>query len=606
MRQMKRTFESVAGCTRSKKPRLVPPLVSSRLVTRPWVAATHLYNWFGRDPIVDYFESQNRRGTRNNPAYTQSSGFVQFIMKKGVEFETKLVKYINDNKIEVVTASDTFTDAGCARTIELMKEGVPLIHSAPVKHSDNTGGIIDLLVRSDYIENLVDECPIGDDQKQIPAPLLARPYHYLVVDVKFTTLPLRADGRLLLNSGHFPAYKSQCWIYTKAIGEIQGYTPKLAFVMGRRWKYTSRDIPHHNFTCLSKLGVIDYGGVDKEYISRTRDAVKWVRDLKKHGHTWSVDPPSRPELFPNMCVDAGKWNDEKERLAVKNKEITSVWYCGVKHRENAVSQDITSWMHKECTANSLGIRGLRAPVIDAILDINRHSEDKIRPAIIKCNMFDWKTPGNDVYVDFETLPDICSDFSDLPNQKTTSMIFMIGVGRVDDGVWSYKRFLAQRPDKEEEFRIMDEFITHLTGLHHPRVFYWHAEDRFWKTSEDRQFNAAHNEMNIERKDRISDGWQVKEWCDLSKLFRKEPIVMKGLFKFGLKEVAAAMRRHGMIDTVIESDCSSGMTACVRAWECYATSTNPSENAVMNDIGRYNEFDTKVLMDIRTYLQRNHC
>lgn len=503
----------------------------------------------------------------------------------------------------VVSSGDKFlTDAGCKMTIELMKQGVPLIHSAPLKHSDNTGGIADLLVRSDYIGNLIDECPLTEDEKHIPAPLLGTPYHYLVIDVKFTTLPLRADGRLLLNSDNFPGYKAQTWIYTKAIGEIQGYTPQYGFIMGRRWKYMSKAITYHNFTCLSKLGVIDYLGVDAEYVSRTKEAVAWIRELRSNGASWSVDPPSRPELYPNMCVDAGKWNPEKERLATKHGEITKVWYCGVKHRNTAITNGVDSLRDVGCTADTMGIKGLRSPVIDAILSINQQSRDKLRPVIIQSNIFDWKTEGNDVYVDFETMPDFCCDFNDLPNQKSTSMIFMIGVGRMDGGVWTYRQFLANEPTISEEFRIMDEFITHITQLQHPNVYYWHAEDTLWMSAEDRQFNTA---TTVARKDRISDDWVVHNWCDLSKLFREEPIVIKGCYKFGLKEVASAMRNHGMITTSIKSECDSGLMACVRAWECYKTSEDPAKHPIMKDIGVYNEFDTRVLADIRGYLLRAH-
>ena len=73
----------------------------------------------------------------------------------------------------------------------------------------------------------------------------SRPYHYIVIDIKFSTLPLRANGKHLLNSGSYPAYKAQCLIYTDAIGLIQGYTSRYAFILGRRWKYTQKLIKYN-------------------------------------------------------------------------------------------------------------------------------------------------------------------------------------------------------------------------------------------------------------------------------------------------------------------------------------------------------------------------
>lgn len=613
---MKRVItDAVAFSTRSKKPRLVASIdvrggtpTTVRGDKKSWVAATHIRNWF-RDPIIDYFEYQNRRGTRTTPAYTHSGGFETFIQKKGIEFESELVKYISNNRIPVSTGDPVLSDVGCEKVISLMKQGVPLIHCAPLINSDNTGGIADLLVRSDWIDKLVDECPITDEEKYIPSPLLGGvPYHYLIVDIKFSTLPLRADGKLLLNSDHYPAYKAQTWIYTQAVGDIQGYTPRYAFIMGRRWRYTSKDVTYNNFTCLNKLGVIDYQGVDKPIISQTKEAINWVRLVHEHSHEWSIDPPSRPELYPNMCIDAGKWNSEKSRLALKNGEITSIWYCGVNHRNTGLSKQITSWRDPNCTTDTLGIKGTRAPIIDAIMSINRQNKDKIRPQIITSDIYDWKNLGNEVYVDFETLPDFCSDFKDLPNQKSTNIIFMIGIGRIISGKWTYKQFLASEPTRNEEFRIMDDFAAHISELKDPKIYFWHAEQRFWKSAEDRLFNIAHSEQDHERKDRISDTWQIQNWCDLSTLFRQEPIVIKGCFNYGLKDIAKSMRSHGMISTVLDSECDSGLVACIKAWECYTTKHIQDElgaTPVMKDISKYNEFDTRVLSDIHSYLVRNH-
>ena len=62
-----------------------------------------------------------------------------------------------------------------------------------------------------------DEAALAPDEVVNKASKLDGPYHYVVVDIKFSTLPLRADGVHLLNAGKFPAYKSQAWIYTQAL-----------------------------------------------------------------------------------------------------------------------------------------------------------------------------------------------------------------------------------------------------------------------------------------------------------------------------------------------------------------------------------------------------
>jgi hypothetical protein len=592
---MKLKYNCVAQFTRSKNIKHFSTLsFKKKINVKNWISATKIHNYILKDPLVDWLKIQNRKGTKSTLSYTNTGGFKDFIMKCGINFESEIVKYIKLFRLPVVSVSETITDSSCKKTISLMMEGTPVIHSAPVRnHKNTTHGIIDLLVRSDYLELLVDECPLTDEEKIIPALKLNGNYHYVVIDVKYSTLPLRADGRLLLNSGSYPAYKAQTLIYTQAIGNIQGYTSKYAYIMGRRWNYNSKDIKHHNYTCLNKLGVIDFEGIDKDYVNRTKEALTWVRNVNRYGHKWSVNPPSRPELYPNMCVDSGIWNKEKEKIAKRIGEITSVWYCGVKNREIGLSNDISSWNDLKCTSSSIGIHGTRAKIINDIIDINRKDGDKIRPQKILNNMYDWKKKGNEVFVDFETLSDIFPDFSHLPEQKSMGIIFMIGVGWEENKVWKYKSFICNHPTYTEEYRIMKEFNDFMCVKRYPQMYFWHAEKSFWSAAKNRQNSNNVRDLKLEK------------WADLSKLFRTEPIVIKDCFNFGLKNIAKSMRNYQMISACIESECNSGMTAMVNAWKCYKNSKDPVNSDTMKDIELYNEFDVKVLYQIIEYLRENH-
>jgi hypothetical protein len=557
-----------------------------------------------RDPLVDWLQLYARNSSRHNRV--SEGGFIEFIMNRGIEFESKLIKYINENVIPVTTVSEYINDASVQKTVSLMREGVPVIHSAPVKHAGlRIKGIPDLLVRSDYLGRLVQQNPLSEAEQKIAAPNLNGNYHYVVIDVKFSTLPLRADGRHLLNSGSFPAYKAQTWIYNQAIAKIQGYLPRYSYILGRRWSYTSRSVPYHGLQCLDRLGVIDFEGVDKEYVQRTRDALQWFRDVKQFGNDWTLSPPSRPELYPNMCVDSGKWNKHKEEIAADNGEITSVWYCGVKQRQNALNRDIDTWKDPRCTSETLGMGGVRAPVIDAILAVNRQSEDKIRPAQVRSDMFGWRHEGNEMFVDFETLIDIFAPLDQLPKQERTNQIFMIGVYFKEQGMWRYRSFICKSLTPEEEFRVMNEFTMFVQEHGNPKLWFWHAERTMWKQAENRQFDRFMDDEK--RADVIRNDWEnLDDWCDLAKLFRAEPVVIKGCFKFGLKEIVKAMNKQNLISTKMESECDSGVTAAVRAWNAYQNCSDPANSAAIRDIATYNKFDVEALYDILRYLRQNHA
>lgn len=602
-------------CTRSKKIKIFHEIQNIKNEEIEWISATKTRNYMLNDTLVDWldehYEKNNLNKNRHSTINFQTNNFNNFIMEKGVDFENELVKYINNN-IPIVSVSNIINDESIRKTISLMKAGTPIIQSAPIKnYKNNTKGIIDLLVRSDYLHKLVDECTLTEEEIRKSSPKLNnKPYHYLVIDIKFSTLPLRSDGKHLLNSGSYPAYKAQCLIYTQAIGLIQGYTSPYAFILGRRWRYTEKDIKYNNYNCLNKLGIIDYKNIDSSYIDSTNKALKWVRDNKKNGHKWSIDPPSCRELYPNMCHDSGKWQKEKERIAENIGEITNIWYCGSKHRNIALNKGIKSWKDKRCKSINLEINGKRASIIDSILDINRQTKDVIRPKKIKNNIYNWKNENNEdfneIFVDFETLSDIFSSFDELPFQNQTDMIFMIGVYyKNNKNIWDYTSFICKEATYEEEFRIMDAFNDFIKkrklNNKFPKMWYWCADNVFWKKSEIRLYDLMKSNYC---KNKIKN-WKVHNWVDLSDVFKTEPIVIKGCFKFGLKAIANAMKKNGLINTEMDSLCNTGMSAMISAYNCYQTSKNPIKSSIMKDIEKYNKFDCKVLYDILNYLRINN-
>ena len=600
---MKRNFKEACGSqsavymgTRSKRPALWPPYnPPSRQYF--WVSGTDVRNYMLRDPLVDWLKLTKKSEQKLKP-------FFDFIIQRGRDFEDGIVKYIHESKIPVITVSNKISDKTCNDVVKLMQAGIPVIHSAPFKNGKrHIRGIIDFLVRSDFLHVFTGENPLPENLRKFPAPKLDRPYHYVVIDVKFSTLPLRADGTHLLNSGSYPAYKSQLWIYTEGIGEIQGYTSQYAYVLGRRYRYTSKGEIFSSLNCLDKLGTIDYKGVDSEYRNKTMEAINWLKDLRKHGRKWTTNPPSRPELYPNMCIDSGAWNRNKQEIAEQLGDITQIWYCGIKNREKAMQQGITTWRDPRCTSRTIGMNGSRADTVDKIIDINRQDVDKIRPRVIKTDLYHWRRSCNEMFVDFETFTDIFASLEDLPSQPKTDTIFMIGVWyKSVDNSWCYKNFVANKATNEEEYRIMNEFVQFVREQADPKLWYWHADQGLWKRAENRQMDLAYEKGDIEVTDHIVDDWKLDNWADLCEVFRDEPIVIKGCFKFGLKEIAASMRKHGMITTYIESSCHTGMDAAVTAWQTYQSSENPASDPRIADIAKYNEFDVKVLWEILGYLR----
>lgn len=519
-----------------------------------WVSASKTANWMRRDPILDYFEmyctdkpfnipkiimdvsekNMNTKQPRIEVLAVEKAH--EFMMQQGKNFEQSVVTYIkkhfkNDVLQIVYDRNDVMLQSKANETFDAMKQGVPFIYQGVLHDWDNkTFGSPDFLVRSDYLHKLVKTSPLKKEEWEIKAPNLfdvlpcetfpfqrskftkkkfwkkkyaEQPkYHYVIVDVKYSTLKMRTDNIHLTNSGNMAVYKAQMYIYQRALAKLQGYDPKCTYLLGRNWSMVKMGTKHYGKGPFEKLGSINFHDdkLDKPIIAKTEEAVKWIRKLRTEGMFWTLYPkPSVYELYPNMAnkQDAA-WHEKKKELAEKIHEITNVWYCGVKQRKRAHDIGITEWSDPELNAEKMGFKKRKTDsdklrlgdVVDKILDINRQNDDLVRPDIIYNNIRNWQTSDESIetpiefFVDFETIHDAAASTADNNvNGLTAStfglsecsksiakdMIFMIGVGwveHVDDSnsnnnnkIWQYRNFTAEKMTFEAERKILNDFYN---------------------------------------------------------------------------------------------------------------------------------------------------
>ena len=208
--------------------------INSKKIKSNYVNATELKNYVSNDLIVDYLKYSGKYFKNNNISY--------FLMNQGKKFEENVINYIK-KKHPVIFVSEFITEKSVSKTIELMNNGTPIIHSAPIINNNNkTKGIIDILIRSDYLHLLTNTDFLTKDEIEISSPKLKhKKFHYLVVDIKFSTTNLCSNGKYILNSGLYSVYKSQILIYTQSIGNIQGYISNYGFILGRKCVYSNKN-----------------------------------------------------------------------------------------------------------------------------------------------------------------------------------------------------------------------------------------------------------------------------------------------------------------------------------------------------------------------------
>lgn len=603
-----------------------------------WVSATSTKNYLMKDPLMDWlsyhYSACANKTPKLNPLIMEAvrdrddskdaNCFAEFLMNQGKEFEKGVYALIFkkfDSVIDLGGDTASHSRAKFRETINAMKQGTEIICNAVLHDPETrTYGIADIIIRSDKLRKLIKMAPITREAERVKAPLCKGSYHYCVIDVKWMTLVLRSNGINLLNSGNIPAYKGQLYIYNSILSKIQGYNPQKAFILGRKWKFTSKGCEYAGPSCLERLGIIDFEEFDKEYPQRTEDAVNWIRDMRANGENWDLTtlPLARPELYPNMSNKSDyPWHEVKTNISKAIGEITELWMCGPKQRIYAHNQGVYAWTDEKCNVDTLGIQGeKRRKTLSAILDINQKPGKlfKVKPRFIKNNERNWQdSKGLDFYVDFENLHDVIQDFSVLPRAQSISIIFMIGLRYYYQNEWKHHTFIVNNLTLEEEKRICREFsqkiqqIKDETGSETARIFHWSgAEPRVWDDAAERH--------------RIADGedepdslfLEVNEdWFDLLELFRNEPIVVRNCMCFSLKEIAGALYRHGLIKTTwdLNNPCSNGPLAMVLAYkaanEAKRRFVDLSEMPAIRQIAQYNLVDCQVLQEIVDYLRQHH-
>lgn len=582
-------------------------MLAKRIKCEPsWLSATQTRNFLLNDQLTDWLKMYRSFSA------TPKSAFAKFICDQGNKFEANVIENLRQkfNLVSILPNDFRITEETCKRTKDAMQQGIALIHAAPFQNKMNyTRGIIDLLVRSDVLGSLTKTTRYPSRLTQYKAPKLSGNYHYVALDIKFCTLALRSDGVHLMNSDNFPAYKGQLYTYTQALQDLQGYTPRYAYVLGRRWRTTVRGETYSGMNCFDRLGTIDYEDIDVEYQNKTENGRVWLRDLKKNGKDWL--PGSRPELFPNMAVDAYEFQAEKERIAKDLGEISMIWQCGTTQRENAMNSGINSWRNRKLTAENMGVKGeVRGPTVDAIIQANRDGK------YVGIQL--PKTVNAEVFVDFETFPDIfCAD---VPESKRTDTIFMIGVwflqtvstNTVAKGKreiepvkeYVYTHFTVKDLSLEEEYRIMNEFAQFMKTLNYSTMWYWAAEERMWATAEQRQYSRLASNENL--KNSIATDWNFRGfWTDLCSVLRENKVAIPGAFGYGLKEIASALYERKAIKTKLcVEGVANGQNASILAYNRYMElgTVSPYTDEVINEIAKYNCFDVKILWEILNYFR----
>ncbi len=525
----------------------------------PWLSATKTRAFRIGDPLLDWLDLYGAgNGFMRDDAregWDERTDFGRFIMNKGIAFEEALYPHVAEliPGLKILPADRARpVEELTAETLAQMRAGVPAIGQACVSHGPTrTWGFVDLLIRSDVAATLF-PLDFGGVDATSSAPAIAmQGQHYVAVDIKYSTLALDRNGDATCSSGSKAVYASQLFVYNRALGEMQGYTPTHAFLIGRSVKHKVAGVEVRTSGALARIGRVPMGmatnrGRGPSLESVTDEAVSWYREVSAKGHSWDLVPvPSRQELYPNMAnTSDAPWHVAKKEIARELGELTMLWGVGVATRDAAHTRQPNLRIEDVRSSDAVGIKGAKqSQRLDAILDA-QHGADPVQPPFLRKRLDVWaQHSALEFYVDFETVSDVDDDFSTLPTKGGTPLIYMVGCGHIENGAWTFRVFTVDELTPAAEATALDAWHEHMAVVterlapgHDPLVFHWsNAERSVLETA----YNSA-----CRRHDRT---WPELNWFDfLSEVVREEPVAVRGSLGFGLKSVAKAMHKLGLI------------------------------------------------------------
>ena len=585
-------------------------LPDSREDWRAWVSASRTRNFVLGDPLLDWLDIHGKsKGLVKDtelPDYDKRLDFGRFIMSMGNKFEDVFMAWLDD-RVGVVTMGD-FRSARtlevAERTISEMERGAEVIAQAPLRNPENrTYGQPDILIRLDVMLDLFPDTREYESKHGGLDGEVSESRQYRVLDVKFSTVGLLKAGTVQGKN----EYKTQLDVYNRALGRVQGTVPPLAYLAGRAWTQTG----DRGESAIERIHpVLMFGDVKKGMPlgSLTDEALSWRRRVQLEGDTWDVLPePSEQGLFPNAgnSMDS-PWHQAKVDISNQLGEMTRVSYINPGLRNDALLSGIKTLDDPTVTAAKIGVTGEKtSALVDRILTANRSATPElVLPTRIHAGESEWRSPKPvEFFVDFETVSNLNDDFSKFPNVGGRPLIFMIGCGHMEDGEWVFKQFTTKRLTDSAEAVSIDDWVSHMNAISDGResvVYHWSQAERSTLENSYRNARDRHPDHN----------WPWFEWFDLYRdVFSAEPVGIKNAYGLGLKAVAKALKSHGLIDTGWGVSQVDGMGAMTAAWHCEAEAANDDKQLMdfqlMQEVGKYNEVDCRVMQEILYYIRANH-
>jgi len=315
---------------------------------------------------------------------------------------------------------------------------------------------------------------------------------------------------------------------------------------------------------------------DIKNIHRTRAILNGLGFLRVEESNGRLHPNLKAKYTPFFALEP-EAEYRKQTTAQSVHDPSMIWQCGNKRRNRLRCADIYRWDDPRFLPALSGMMPSKyQQIIEKMIHLNERDDDTIIDVPSSLTERFHFLCENETrpwcFVDFETDYDKC--------------IYLCGYFSEEGG---YRMEWGDDISLPSERALMQRIDDRLRKFQEDggRVAYFYAEKSFWK--------ERCRVQGLTHLDNLFD-----DAIDLHTIFVEGPVLIRGLFDFKLKHIAAALYRHGLITIRQPSGCADGEES-IRLAQQYFRTHDPVIRSVLE---QYNRFDCEILHALLHVLRRH--
>lgn len=530
-----------------------------------------LKNHIMKDPLCDWFEINRGKYQRD-----EKNIYHDFVRKNAIEYKNNILKNILKLSGLNIPIKPTFN-----QTKELIYNDSELILQGILLNKDDIYVDCDIIISYRMFKKIFPKI------NNLPFHLYCKnDEDYLLIDICYSSLHFNIDLKDVNNDNMVFYKKCSIYAFQLVFYELSGIKPR-CFLLGKEYFYKNTLLPKKEF--IAKIDI------NEKIKNAYQNSVKWINYLKENHKKLCIDPkPNKIEMFPNMNYHETEWENEKNKLASKIKELTLVWNISYDERCKLYDKGI------ECWDNPMLLKELKdskkKEIQERMIHMNQQDEIIIYPRknISSFTKETIKRTNNDIYFDIESFLSF-DEKQNLFNDFVKDKKPVIGIiGYIYNG--TFYNITINTYDRQDEERMIKQFSSYLHKISKGKIINIYH----WGNAENNYFKYIH-----ETYPKIY--FPPYKLINILDYFRTEPIIVKGIFKFGLKSVGKALYENNLIQTTWNIK-DNGLDSMIEYKELCKNNNKkiPLKRYIeISEIIDYNRIDCQVLYEIVELLREKY-